>query len=138
MMLSDDISGWKPEETDIGLYNYTILRMAAGYVTLISLTSGVTIKIPYSWFDLFSSLNTWGGHRILLYKEKPMDNVSRIIHLGFYMIYYYSQRKSKEFISVLSEICKVGTAEFREWILEEFGKTLMPIEFRSIDRYEEL
>jgi hypothetical protein len=44
-----------------------------------------------------------------------------------------SKIEGEELLNVLGEISVIGTKEFREWCLEEFGLELDPFEYRSLD-----
>ena len=51
---------------DIGLCDYTIARLTKDGCTIYNLTNGTNIKIDWKWLDLFSSLNTFSGHKIIM------------------------------------------------------------------------
>jgi hypothetical protein len=44
----------------------------------------------------------------------------------------------KNFLIALGEVLRLGTKDFREWLLKETGERIGPLEINSLDRYREL
>lgn len=125
-----------PGLTDVQLAYYVIARITSTGCTVINLLSGTTIHLPIGWIDLFESLNTWGGNRIL--KALPEDKIDKTI-LNFQTLNVRMARRQGEyFMNTLSEICTTGTLDFREWLKSECKLRIKPIEFSSLDKYKEI
>jgi len=128
--------GKRPAYKDIPIRTYMINRIGPSGWNIINLYNGTSIRIPWETIDIFYSLDVWGGHKILQCSEIE-DRVDNTI-LNLSTLIFYSRDKSKrnQFLETLFKICKEGTGNFRKWFSNEFGKTLYPIEFNSLDNYK--
>lgn len=124
--------------------DYIILRRQAGGDYIYMLCSGTSIYIPFLWVDIFSSLNTYDGDKVL--KGIGMwtidDKVSGVIFLMTHLIHLVDALGSRNFggdvIDTFNKICQIGTKEFRDWVKEGFGIDLPPLEYRSLDEFIEI
>jgi hypothetical protein len=129
--------GQKPKQTkDIGVKPYMILRTSPAGWNVLNLWNGTSILIPWRMIDLFLGLNVWGGARML--REEAEDRAERFILQFLVLVQSAERRDMKNFLMALGEILKLGTKEFREWILKETGEKFGPLEINSLDRYREL
>lgn len=124
--------------SDHKVLDYVILRITPTEDVIYYLYNGSSIHIPEKWIDLFSSFNTHSGFRVLDCYDSDVDG--SLSHFGYLMtrlICHLDKSLSKiegeELLNVLGEISVIGTKEFREWCLEEFGLELDPFEYRSLD-----
>lgn len=131
-----------PPFSDHIVTDYVILRiMSTGY-TIYYLYNGSFIFIPEKWIDIFSSLDTHSGDRVVdsyLNCREIIENDS-LIRFGVLMInlvHYINGRLSKidgdKLLETLGELSVIGTKKFRDWCSSEFGLNLDPIEYRSLD-----
>jgi hypothetical protein len=129
--------GQKPKQTkDIGVKPYMILRTSPAGWNILNLWNGTSILIPWRMVDLFLGLNVWGGARIL--GEEAGNRVEEFI-LQFLVLVQSSERRDmKNFLIALGEVLRLGTKDFREWLLKETGERIGPLEINSLDRYREL
>ena len=129
--------GQKPKQTkDIGVKPYMILRTSPAGWNVLNLWNGTSILIPWRMIDLFLGLNVWGGARML--REEAEDGAEKFILRFLVLVQSVERRDMKNFLMALGEILKLGTKEFREWILKETGEKFGPLEINSLDRYREL
>ena len=124
---------------DIYLADYTFARLVNGRLEIQFMTNGMNITIDKGWLDLFHSLNTWGGHRILNYPISQ-ETDSRDDRLIFEMmkllnVYLYQSGRGDEFLRSLAEVCHLGTQSFRGWLKENYGISLEPIIYNSLEKY---
>ncbi len=132
-----------PGFSDHIVTDYIILRVTPTGNIIHYLFNGTSIFIPEKWIDLFSSFNTHSGHRILECFDEDVDgSLSRFGYLMVNLISCLDGRLSKingeKLLTVLGDISVIGTKRFREWCLLEFGLSLDPIEYRSLDENLEI
>jgi hypothetical protein len=129
--------GQKPKQTkDIGVKPYMILRTSPAGWNILNLWNGTSILIPWRMIDLFLGLNVWGGARIL--GEESENRVEEFILQSLVLVQSSERRDMKNFLIALGEVLKLGTKDFREWLLKETGERIGPLEINSLDRYREL
>ena len=129
--------GQKPKQTkDIGVKPYMILRTSPAGWNILNLWNGTSILIPWRMIDLFLGLNVWGGARIL--GEEAENKVEEFILQSLVLIQSSERRDMKNFLIALGEVLRLGTKDFREWLLKETGERIGPLEINSLDRYREL
>ena len=130
-------SGIKPSSLkDISIQSGVIARLTKIGCTIYYLTTGNYIRIPWEFIDLFSSLNTYSGNRIL--SIEPKNYVEKFIHLFIKFINLLNNQEGYTLVPVLSEIVSIKTNTFREWYKNKFNKNLEPIEFFSPDKNFEI
>lgn len=125
--------------SDHKVLDYVILRITPTKDVIYYLYNGSSIHIPEKWIDLFSSLiliqglESWS----VCYDSDVDGSLSHFGYLMTRLICHLDKSLSKiegeELLNVLGEISVIGTKEFREWCLEEFGLELDPFEYRSLD-----
>ena len=124
---------------DIGLCDYTIARLTKDGCTIYNLTNGTNIKIDWKWLDLFSSLNTFSGHKIIMQNIEDLDNkIDKTIVLFLKFQAALDNRKGTDVLDNLAKLSRVKTVDFREWYLEEYGEILDPIEYTSLNNFVEI
>ena len=129
--------GQKPKQTkDIGVKPYMILRTSPAGWNILNLWNGTSILIPWRMVDLFLGLNVWGGARIL--GEEAGNKVEEFILQSLVLVQSSERRDMKNFLIALGEVLRLGTKDFREWLLKETGERIGPLEINSLDRYREL
>jgi hypothetical protein len=129
--------GQKPKQTkDIGVKPYMILRTSPAGWNILNLWNGTSILIPWRMIDLFLGLNVWGGARIL--GEEAENRVEEFILQSLVLVQSSERRDMKNFLIALGEVLRLGTKDFREWLLKETGERIGPLEINSLDRYREL
>ena len=129
--------GQKPKQTkDIGIKPYMILRTSPAGWNILNLWNGTSILIPWRMIDLFLGLNVWGGARIL--GEESENRVEEFILQSLVLVQSSERRDMKNFLIALGEVLRLGTKDFREWLLKETGERIGPLEINSLDRYREL
>ena len=129
--------GQKPKQTkDIGVKPYMILRTSPAGWNILNLWNGTSILIPWRMIDLFLGLNVWGGARIL--GEDAENKVEEFILQSLVLVQSSERRDMKNFLIALGEVLRLGTKDFREWLLKETGERIGPLEINSLDRYREL
>jgi len=129
--------GQKPKQTkDIGVKPYMILRTSSAGWNILNLWNGTSILIPWRMIDLFLGLNVWGGARIL--GEEAENKVEEFILQSLVLVQSSERRDMKNFLIALGEVLRLGTKDFREWLLKETGERIGPLEINSLDRYREL
>jgi hypothetical protein len=129
--------GQKPKQTkDIGVKPYMILRTSPAGWNILNLWNGTSILIPWRMIDLFLGLNVWGGARIL--GEEAENRVEEFILQSLILVQSSERRDMKNFLIALGEVLRLGTKDFREWLLKETGERIGPLEINSLDRYREL
>jgi hypothetical protein len=129
--------GQKPKQTkDIGVKPYMILRTSPAGWNILNLWNGTSILIPWRMIDLFLGLNVWGGARIL--GEEAENRVEKFILQSLILVQSSERRDMKNFLIALGEVLRLGTKDFREWLLKETGERIGPLEINSLDRYREL
>ena len=130
-------SGIKPSSLkDIPIQSGVIARYTEIGCTIYYLTTGNYIRIPWKFVDLFSSLDTYSGNRIL--SIEPQDDIERFIKLFTKFINILNSYKGDYIIPLLSDILDIGTSNFREWYKNKFNKNLEPVEFFSPDKNLEI
>lgn len=122
---------------DITIQSGVIARYSETGCTIYYLTTGNYIRIPWKFMDLFSSLNTYSGDRILRSLE-PQTDLERFIYLFTKFVGSLNNSLGDSIISVLSDIIDLGTGNFREWYKNKFNKTLEPVEFFGPDKNFEI
>ena len=134
-MILEYYPGQKPKGIkDTFLKMYTINRISREGWNIISFYNGTTIYIPWTWIDIFKSLNIWGGYKVL--SSESVDKIDITILNFLKLVGAQETEKSGIFLEVLSDICKTGTTIFREWIKKEFKMIINPLEFTSLDKYK--
>ena len=129
--------GQKPKQTkDIGVKPYMILRTSPAGWNILNLWNGTSILIPWRMIDLFLGLNVWGGARIL--GEEAENKVEEFILQSLVLVQSSERLDMKNFLIALGEVLRLGTKDFREWLLKETGERIGPLEINSLDRYREL
>ena len=129
--------GQKPKQTrDISIKPYMILRTSPAGWNILNLWNGTSILIPWKLIDIFLGLNIWGGARML--REDAEDKAEEFIQKLLILVQTAERRDMENFFVILGEILKLGTKEFRDWLLKETGEKLSPIEINSLDMYREL
>ena len=129
--------GQKPKQTkDMGVKPYMILRTSPAGWNILNLWNGTSILIPWRMIDLFLGLNVWGGARIL--GEESENRVEEFILQSLVLVQSSERRDMKNFLIALGEVLRLGTKDFREWLLKETGERIGPLEINSLDRYREL
>ena len=119
---------------DIILGEYIIARITSSGITVIWLVNGNRLKIPWEWVDLFSSLNTIYGERIMWKREgSDDDKIDRIIYKFTLLINQFNWGKGEDFLNTLADICSLGTSEFIEWHNTESGEKLKPLELMTAE-----
>jgi len=119
---------------DVTLGDYIIARITDFGITVIWLVNGNKLRIPWEWVDLFSSLNTIYGERILWKKEKiDDDGIDKLIYRFTLLINQFNWGKGTDFLSTLADICNLRTNEFIEWYSTESGEKLKPLELITVD-----
>ena len=113
---------------------YVIARMDGIECKVIYLYSGMKISIPWKWIDTFRSYNTEYGHRALEVGVSD-KNIDHLIYNFLKLLIYLDNRKGDEFLSTLHRICQIGTGEFIDLSLNEFGEKYSPISFDSLDNH---
>ena len=122
---------------DISLSNYMIARITRDGWNILNLYNGTNIFISWSLVDIFDSLNTWGGDRVLNCIEIK-DSIDEVILTSLSLVILLSKGQGNLFIEALMKLCNLGTKIFQEWCLVEFNLEIYPIEFNSLDRYIKL
>lgn len=120
---------------DIVLGNYIIARITYSGIQVIWLGNGNRLSIPWEIIDLFSSLNTIYGEKILWegYKEEA-DDIEKLIYLFVFLINQFNWSRGKSFLDALGMISEIGTHNLREWIEKEFNEKLPPLELVTLER----
>jgi len=138
-------SGTLPsKDRDIHVKDLIIMRIGNSYLKILYLFNGSCLNIPWSWIDLFSSLNTWGGDRILFQCQEERENPIANFIEDFINIAASTScsRVSSEFLDWMSDACEIGTRVFKDWCIREgffeVEKKLGPFEFVSIDKNLEI
>lgn len=125
-------SSGKPMEglEDVVIGNYIIARITGHGLRVLWLLNGNKLKISWKMVDLFTSLNTINGEKVMWEGKHDTneDKVGKIIYLLVLLINQFNWGKGKDFLETLACICETGTEEFREWFEKEFGEKLQPIE----------
>lgn len=119
---------------DIPLKPGIIVRVTENNYTIHYLTNGNYIRIPWEYVDLFSSLNTYAGDRILNDRMEECTAVNKLIRHFIILLKYLSVGNGDLFLYTLAEICEIGTKDFRDWYNIKFNKKLNPIEIFSLDK----
>ena len=115
---------------DIVIGDYIIARITGHGLRVLWLLNGNKLRISWKMVDLFTSLNTTNGEKVVWEGKNRggEDNVEKIIYLLVLLINQFNWGKGKDFLETLACICETGTGEFREWFEKEFGEKLQPIE----------
>jgi hypothetical protein len=128
-------TGNRPKELkDIPIKPGIIVRVTDNDYTIHYLTNGNYIRIPWEYIDLFSSLNTYAGDRILHDRMEECTPANKFIKHFVLLTKYLSLGNGDLFLYTLAEICDLGTKDFRDWYNIKFNKNLNPIEFFSPDK----
>lgn len=131
-------NGVKPGSLkDISIGSGVIARCNEIGCTIYYLTTGNYIRIPWEMMDLFYSLNTYSGNRIM--SLEAIGNIEQLIQ-GFTKFISLLNNNPRESVimPVFTSILDLGTREFREWCLSKFDKKLDPIEFFSPNKNLEI
>lgn len=120
---------------DTILDDYVISRVTDLGMAIIWLTNGNKLKIPWEWIDLFSSLNTVYGERILWTNRNTttLDKIDTFIYKFTLLINQFNWGRGKEFLGTLGDLCNLKTNEFIEWYYTESGEKLKPLELITVD-----
>lgn len=132
-------SGVRPNSLkDISLGSGVIARCSSLGCSIYYLTTGNYIRIPWDIMDLFFSLNTYSGNRILHIKSS--GDIEQFIQEFIKFVNLLNNDASKtEILSILTNIIDLGgTKKFREWYFNKFNKKLESIEFFSPDKNFEI
>ena len=120
---------------DVLIGNYIILRISYLGLQVIWLGNGNKLLIPWEVVDLFTSLNTKFGEKILWEgDDEEADKVERLIYLFVFLINQFNWSRGRSFLEVLGIICELGTQELREWIEQEFKEKLPPLELMTVEK----
>lgn len=140
MTLNYDVPGeWGKTIRDVSLKEYTIARYDDDSYTIHFLLNGVSIKIDWRWLDLFSSLNVISGSRIIsLANEGELDEIEEFINLFLQFQIQLDRRNGDNMLNLLSDICRVKTDKFRDFLQDRYKKVLKPIIFKSIEKVVEI
>jgi hypothetical protein len=120
--------------------NLIIVRTREDTAEIIFLYNGAKLSIDWRWIDLFNSLNTWGGDRILTEEEN-----NNIWNFTNYMMKFCSMLGvsviGQEITDLVTELCRIGTKPFIDEVRKnnpELSNTLKPFTFSSINKTIEL
>lgn len=120
---------------DIDLNNYIILRQNESW-QILYLTNGNSITFPREFINIFNSLNTYYGDKIL-YKE-PLnindDKISGLIYNMILLISSINSNKLQNILNTITTICTIGTKELREFFKDNYNKVLDPIRLDTVDK----
>lgn len=120
---------------DVVIGNYIILRVSYLGIQVIWLGNGNKLLIPWEIVDLFTSLNTKCGEKILWEgDDEEADKVERLIYLFVFLINQFNWSRGRVFLEILGIICELGTQELREWIEQEFKEKLPPLELTTVEK----
>lgn len=95
---------------DILISPGVILRILDKTYTVYYLTNGMQIVIPWKFVDLFSSLNVWGGDRVL--RSTREDNIDRLIFHFLNLIRGVEIKNEDLFMTSLTNILDINTKDF--------------------------
>ena len=130
-------SGVRPSSlNDIFIDSGVIARCSNIGCTIYYLTTGNYIRIPWEMMDLFFSLNTYSGNRILNLCHN--NDIEKFIKEFVRFINLLNNRNESMIMPVFTNILELGTIKFREWYLNKFNKNLKAIEFFSPDKNFEI
>jgi hypothetical protein len=131
-------NGVKPSSLkDIALGSGVIARCSDLGCTIYYLTTGNYIRIPWEIMDIFYSLNTYSGNRIL--SLEPSGDIERFIwEFTKFVGLLNNNAPDSVVIPVFTDILDLGTKKFREWYFNKFNKKLEAIEFFSPDKNFEI
>lgn len=120
---------------DVVLGNYIIARITYDGIHILWLSCGNKLWIPWKVIDLFTSLNTKWGEKILWegYDEEA-PYLDRLIYLFVLLINQFNWGRGKDFLETLGTICEIGTTKLREWIQTEFKEKLLPLELTTVEK----
>ena len=121
---------------DINLGNYIILRQNESW-QILYLTSGNSVIFPREFINIFNSLNTYCGNKILYKEPDEQDKISCLIYNVILLINSINSMNKSKFQDVLNTvatICTIGTKELRKFFKDNYNKTLDPIRFDSINQ----
>lgn len=122
--------------------NYILLRQRSDQGASIHwLLEGSSVIIPTIWIDIFSSLNTHSGDKILRHKFMTSEEkYSGIGGLGYQMLSFIicidrslSSVEGSLLLEIIQTIYLIGTKEFREWVRKDFKLDLPSIEYRTLE-----
>lgn len=109
-----------------------IARKVEDGIYIYYLLSGFYIRIPWDISDLFQSLNTYSGDRLLFNaSSKCEDNIDQFIIENLKLICFLNRNDGDGFLNTLSRICDLGTFDFVEWYEKNYNKVLGNIELFS-------
>lgn len=131
---------------DIYFGNLMILRITKYEYKIYYLKDGVFITIPWSWIDLFSSLNTHSGEKILYSGiNEDSDDIDKFIYYFLNLIISFYSNNDSKFFKVneyLLKILELGTNNFINWFNELYidekinNHFLKPIEYNSLEKFK--
>ena len=103
---------------DVVIGNYIIARITGHGLRVLWLLNGNKLKISWKMVDLFTSLNTINGEKVMWEGKHDTneDKVGKIIYLLVLLINQFNWGKAKDCLETLACICETGTEYFREWI----------------------
>lgn len=123
---------------DILIREDVVMRLWAPGMILQFLTTGTSLTVPRSYLCLGIKLFRHSGDRILFESPPQQDKVDRFIYylnkLSQWWVMSYSKVDSKDFLSTVSELCSIGTADFREYTKESFNLNLSYWELCSLNK----
>ena len=123
---------------DILIREDVVMRLWAPGMILQFLTTGTYLTVPRNYLCLGIKLFGHSGDRILFENPPQQDKVDRFIYylnkLSQWWVLSYSKVDSKDFLSTVSELCSIGTADFREYTKESFGLNLSYWELCSLNK----
>lgn len=103
----------KAQDTILG--PYIVGRLDKNGYMIYYLFSGVSIRIPWKWIDLFGQFFVHSGHKVehMGLGENSLDN----------FIYWMTKLQQnlmtkKDILETIEKICGIGTKEFRKTILD--------------------
>lgn len=131
-------SGVNPSSIkDIALGSGVIARYSYLGCTIYYLTTGNYIRIPWEIIDIFYSLNTYSGNRVL--SIEPSGDIEKFIwEFTKFVNLLNNNSPNSIIISIFTDIIDLGTKKFREWYFNKFNKKLEAIEFFSPDKNFEI
>ena len=126
---------------DIPVQEDLIIVRVGKSVSIIFLYNGAKLVIDWPWIDLFSSLNTWGGDRILdncVEGDKLSDFISSMLKINNMLTVSVISHDIVDTVLLLS---KIGTKKFIEVCKkynEDLAEKLKPFEFFSTSKNVEI
>lgn len=123
---------YRPKNPPVGIRDYVlkdriILRQSVEGYSVLYLSSGASLKIPWKWTDLFLGLYYWGGDEIDWRGQK--DFISLMTKLQTYHLGSFQKVNGEGYLGTLGDICAIGTGDFRK----KYSKlSLPPFEWKGL------